>query len=79
MLLSHPGCFKYMEPTIPQNSELRIPSLKINVWFRVHISRLLLWQLNEDQCPWHLHAALNWQDKPLSYELKYTLKEDVSS
>lgn len=32
--------------------------LKMNMQHCAHMSRLLLWQLTEDKCHWHLHIAL---------------------
>lgn len=40
------------------NLKIKATSLKMNMQHSAHMSRLLLWQLNEDKCHWHLHIAL---------------------
>lgn len=69
-LLSYRGDIvsQHIEANLPETSEARVPPLKMNVEYCAHISSQLLWKLNEDKCPWHLHVALDEQDKRLLHE-----------
>lgn len=50
-----------------RNLRIKDTSLKMSMQCCAQMSRLLLWQLNEDKCQRHLHIALTWQDEPPSY------------